>query len=156
MAIYLVRHARAGSRSAWTEPDVLRPLDSKGHLQAQAIAAMLSPTNPPVILSSPATRCVQTLEPLAEACGLSVVTDIRIQEYAPFEPALALLEDIADGAVLCSHGDVIPEVVDALIRRGMELSGPAALRKASLFVLHRENGRFVRAEYVDPPTVSGE
>jgi hypothetical protein len=30
---------------------------------------------------------------------------------------------------------------------------PRALKKASLFVLHRENGVFVRAEYWDAPTV---
>jgi hypothetical protein len=55
---------------------------------------------------------------------------------------------------LCSHGDVIPDVVNGLFRRGMDMTDvPRALKKASLFVLHRENGVFVRAEYWDAPTV---
>jgi hypothetical protein len=29
---------------------------------------------------------------------------------------------------------------------------PRSLKKASLFVLHRKDGVFVRAEYWDPPT----
>ena len=38
MAIFLVRHAKAGSRSAWTDSDSTRPLDDSGLRQATAIA----------------------------------------------------------------------------------------------------------------------
>lgn len=154
MPIYLVRHAHAGSRSAWIGDDRDRPLSDKGHAQARAIAARLAAGSPPVILSSPHLRCVQTLEPLAESCGLTVVREPRLQEDSPLELSLAALEDAPDGAVLCSHGDVIPDVVNGLIRRGMDMrDAPLALRKASMFVLHRVNGLYTHAEYVEPPVV---
>ena len=53
----------------------------------------------------------------------------------PFETTLALLAEVGDGAVLCSHGDVIPDLIEALVRRGTELRTPPDWRKASIWVL---------------------
>jgi phosphohistidine phosphatase SixA len=69
MPLYVVRHAHAGSRSAWLEDDRLRPLSDKGRLQAKAIAERIVPLGPSVLLTSPYLRCQQTLEPLAR-CAL--------------------------------------------------------------------------------------
>ena len=151
--IYLIRHAKAGSRSAWEGDDRDRPLVDGGWKQANGLAVLLTPTNPSVLLSSPYLRCRQTLEPLAEACGLEVLIERRIEEDSPLERSLAALEDAPDNAVMCSHGDVIPDVLNGLIRRGMfvDAGAPLALRKAATFILHRENGVITRAEYWAPP-----
>ena len=152
MAIYLIRHAKAGSRSAWTEGDSTRPLDETGRRQAATIGGEWTAGKPTAIVSSPRLRCVQTVEPLANRFGMEVQIEPGIEEDTPFERALRVVEDAADGTVFCSHGDVIPEVIDALIRRGMNVNGMSgALRKGAMFVLHRENGRFVTADYVAPP-----
>lgn len=154
MPIYVIRHAHAGSRSAWLEDDKLRPLSEKGWLQAKAIATRIGPLQPSVLRSSPFLRCQQTLEPLGELCGLTVQHDGRIEEDSPLERSLAAIEDAPDNAVLCSHGDVIPDFINGLIRRGMEMnSAPHALRKASVFVLHQANRSFTHAEYWEPPAV---
>lgn len=154
MPLYVIRHAHAGSKSAWLEDDRLRPLSEKGWLQAHAIAARISPLKPSVLWTSPFLRCQQTLEPLGEQCGLAVQHDTRIEENSPLELSLAAIEDAPENAVLCSHGDVIPEFIDGLIRRGLDMnSAPTALRKASVFVLHRNNGVFTQAEYWEPPKV---
>jgi len=152
MPVFLIRHAKAGSRSAWTESDSLRPLSPEGEDQARAIADGWAHGKPTVVFSSPRLRCVQTVRPLADRFGLEVITEPMVEEDTPFEQALRVVEDAPDGAVFASHGDVIPDVVDALIRRGMTITGSAGgLRKGAMFVLHRENGRFVRCEYVAPP-----
>jgi broad specificity phosphatase PhoE len=110
------------------------------------------PSTPSVLWSSPYLRCQQTLQPLGELCGLEVVVDSRLEEESPLEKSLAILDDAPDNAVLCSHGDVIPDAVNGLIRRGMDVADiPRALKKGSVFVLHRENGLFVRAEYWEAP-----
>jgi broad specificity phosphatase PhoE len=97
-------------------------------------------------------RCQQTLQPLGKVCGLEIVIDSRLKEESPLEKSLAVLDDAPDNAVLCSHGDVIPDAVNGLIRRGMDVADiPRALKKASVFVLHRENGVYIRAEYWEPP-----
>jgi 8-oxo-dGTP diphosphatase len=154
MALYLVRHAKAGSRSTWEGDDRDRPLVKDGWAQARGLAALIAPLNPSALLASPYVRCIQTLEPLAEETDLAVHIEPRIEEDSPLERSLAALEDAPDNAVLCSHGDVIPDVLNGLIRRGMfvDAGAPLALRKAATFILHRENGVFVRAEYWAPPT----
>ena len=151
MPLYVVRHAKAGSRSTWTEDDRTRPLVEDGWAQARALAERIAPLQPTALLSSPYLRCIQTLEPLGELCGLTVTIEPRIEEDSPLEKSLAALEDAPEGAVLCSHGDVIPDAINGLLRRGMDIDGPHALKKAATFVLHRENGVFVRAEYWAPP-----
>ena len=152
MPIYLVRHAKAGSRSAWIGDDRDRPLVDNGWEQAQALATRLSVLNPSVLWSSPHLRCQQTLQPLGKVCGLEIVIDSRLKEESPLEKSLAVLDDAPDNAVLCSHGDVIPDAVNGLIRRGMDVDNiPRALKKGSVFVLHRENGVYIRAEYWEAP-----
>jgi hypothetical protein len=47
--------------------------------------------------------------------------------------------------VLCSHGDVIPGVVDALIRRGMRVDGDATVSKGCVWTIEREDGEFLSA-----------
>jgi phosphohistidine phosphatase SixA len=69
---YLVRHAHAGDKRAWTGPDRLRPLSGSGRREAHGLLVQLRPYPVVRILSSPAVRCVQTVEPLAQRRGLPV------------------------------------------------------------------------------------
>ena len=151
MVLYLVRHAKAGSRSGGTGPDDRRPLPTNGRAQAEAIAERLAAVPVARVLSSPYVRCVQTVEPLARTHGLTVETTDALAEGRPFEPVLALLADAAEHTVLCTHGDVLPDVLDALVRRGAQVDGPGDMRKGVTWVLERDGGRVVRAHAVPPP-----
>ncbi len=159
MALFLVRHAKAGKRSKWLEDpandndDRKRPLDDKGILQAAAVAERLTDFAPTLLLSSPFMRCIQTLEPLGATLAITVTSDERLAEDNPFEPILELLESCPDNAVLCSHGDMIPMVTDALERRGMVVTGMRDSRKASVWVLERQKSIFVRGHAWPPPTI---
>ena len=152
MPIYLVRHAKAGERRTWDGDDIDRPLSSAGWRQSAALAGRMARKNPSVLLSSPYVRCVQTLEPLGLAIDMPVTLDKRLCEDEPFEPVLDLLGDVPDRAVLCSHGDIIPATIRALVRRGMDVVSEPEWRKASVWVLRRSTrGRFSRAKAWPPP-----
>lgn len=151
MPLYLVRHAKAGSRSKWDGPDQLRPLSRPGKEQADALALRLGERNVSRLLSSPYVRCVQTLEPLAMKTGLEIEHCDLLAEASAFAPVLDLLAGLPEGAVLCSHGDVIPDTVDALLRRGMVIDGQPDWRKGSTWVLERRDGGIVRAFAESPP-----
>jgi phosphohistidine phosphatase SixA len=153
MSLYLVRHAKAGSRSDWTDDDELRPLSKNGWKQAEGIAKRLSgKRRPSALLSSPYVRCQQTLEPLATASGLTVVVEPRLTEGSPFEPVLELLSEVDDGTVLCSHGDVVPDTIAALQRRGCTLLTGADWRKATVWTIERDaDGTCVSAGVWGPP-----
>jgi 8-oxo-dGTP diphosphatase len=150
--LYLVRHARAGDRAAWKGDDRLRPLSKEGRRQADSLARRLARLTEGELVSSPYERCLQTLQPLSSVLRLPVREDERLGEETGFEGALALLGELPDGSVLCSHGDVIPETIDALHRRGCAIVGEPNWRKGSVWVLTRDDsGQFVEATAWEPP-----
>ena len=129
MSVVLLRHASAGDRSAWDGDDRLRPLDEEGHAQALALADALRGRGISRVVSSPYVRCVESLEPLAEALGLAVELDPRLAEGEGGAGALALLATLGDG-VACTHGDVVEAVIGRTLDKGaaavVELAGGGA------------------------------
>jgi len=150
--IYLVRHAKAGSRQEWRGDDRQRPLSKEGRRQADSLARKLARLTEGQLITSPYLRCEQTLEPLASVARLPILPDERLAEATGFEGALALLSEVPDGSVLCSHGDVIPDTMAALERRGCTIVGDPDWRKASVWVLRRDDdGQVVEAMSWPPP-----
>jgi phosphohistidine phosphatase SixA len=152
MPLHLVRHAKAGSRQEWTGDDTERPLSPKGWDQANGLKKAFDGVPITRVLSSPYVRCVQTVEPMAEAHGLQVQLEPRLAEGEPFEPVLDLLTTLPDHTVLCSHGDIVPDVIDALARRGTKIKGEPDWRKGARWELVREGDRIVTARPVPPPS----
>lgn len=71
--LFLVRHgltAHTGKTLYGRTPGI--PLDDRGLAQARHLAERLAPVRPTAIYSSPLERCVQTVEPLAASCRLSI------------------------------------------------------------------------------------
>lgn len=116
MSVVLLRHASAGDRAEWTGDDRLRPLDPRGRRQAAKLVAPLLELGVTRVVSSPYVRCVQTVEPLAEALGVEVELDDRLAEGAG-RSALELLES-ADGVVACTHGDIVEEILGHGLKKG--------------------------------------
>jgi 8-oxo-dGTP diphosphatase len=148
---YLVRHAKAGSRSDWDAADDLRPLTKAGRRQAEVIVDLLAPFEVHHIVSSPYVRCRQTVEPLAERLRLPVELSDSLGEGAPLDDALRLLDKYVDGsAVLCSHGDVIPAVLEHVLERGIDLGSDPRCEKGSAWALDFEGGEIRAARYLAP------
>jgi 8-oxo-dGTP diphosphatase len=151
--LFLVRHAKAGDRLNNSKQDFVRALTRNGWHQAEALVDSLiaAGANGP-LLASPFTRCLQTLEPLAARLGVGVTADDRLREGRPFRPVVELLAELPDGAVLSSHGDVIPDVMTALERRGCTIVGEPQWKKASVWLLHRnDDGEITTASAWPPP-----
>lgn len=150
MPLFLVRHAHAGSRHKWDGPDELRPLSRRGRDRAEEIAALLGDEPIERVLSSPLVRCVESVEPLAAKRGLEVEAVDALREGARLAESIGLVEDLAAAgttAVLCSHGDVIPDVLTGLARRGARLDPDGALPKGSIWVLEVRDGAVSEARY---------
>ncbi|MCE2764293.1 MAG: histidine phosphatase family protein [Ilumatobacteraceae bacterium] len=154
--VYLVRHAKAGDRSSWNGNDRVRPLTGKGRRQAVKVCDRLFPLvsihSAALLISSPYTRCLQTLEPLAARLHSTVSGDDRLAEGYDRDGALGLIASVPNGSVLCSHGDVIPDVMAALQRRTTEIIGAPDWRKGSVWVLARHGDEVVEASCWAPPT----
>ena len=154
MPLHLIRHAAAGSRADWEGDDRERPLSKRGTRQALAIGEALADAGIDLLLTSSYLRCHQTLEPLAEHLGLAIEVCEELTEGGYGPPALdALLEAAAGGYTVaaCSHGDVIPALVYAAVRRGAELVGSGSPGKGARYVCTLVDGQISRIEHVPAP-----
>jgi 8-oxo-dGTP diphosphatase len=149
--LFLVRHAKAGSRRAWAGDDELRPLSKRGRTQARALAKRLVGENVGRIVSSPYVRCVETVTPLGEKIGVEVERSDALAEGATLADSLRLVEKCADAhAVLCTHGDVLGNLLMHYSHPGVDL-GDDRIEKASVWVLDVVDGEVRSARYVPPP-----
>ncbi len=151
MAVYLIRHAHAGSRGPGHH-DIYRPLSEKGARRATALVELLADVPFASILSSPATRCVQTVEPLAAARGMEIVESEDLWEDADVTDVLELIERAAaEGSVdsnvaVSSHGNLIPIIVEVLAARGVPIKGRGC-EKGSVWLLEHDGASFTSARY---------
>jgi phosphohistidine phosphatase SixA len=135
--ILLVRHGRAGKRGQNTK-DRLRPLDGKGRRQAAALPDMLAAHPVSRVLTSPYTRCVETIEPLAARLGIEIEQRDELAEGTPPATVRDLLGSLdGETAAVCTHGDIIAE----LLGPGREA------KKGSVWVL--EGAGLSPVEYLD-------
>jgi len=140
--LFIVRHSSAGDRAAWVGDDDERPLDDLGRRQAAWLVEVLSVRRVGRILSSPAVRCVQTVEPLAAARAVELEVEPALAEGAS-AAALSLVRDLGEphsDVVLCSHGDVIGSLV----------GDGRPCRKGSVWVLERTPDGWQPSEYLKP------
>jgi len=158
MTLLLVRHAEANPRSGFDGPDVLRPLSAKGRRQATGLVHVLGDQFVVGrLVSSPSLRCIETLSPLAATLGLTLEVSESLAEGVDPEPAVqrarsgATLPSSSGAVVLCSHGDMIPAILEALaVDDGIDLGPQTRCQKGSTWVLEGKRGRFSSATYVPP------
>ena len=150
--VYLVRHAHAGSRSSWNGSDTSRPLSPKGRHQAAGVLELVQGIAIDRIASSPATRCIETVQPIAKAVGLTVEPDVRLGEGATAAGCIDMMRASGDrSVVLCSHGDLIPKVIRRLRADGLAGTDPNLSQKGSVWVIKVVDGEFASGSY-HPPT----
>jgi 8-oxo-dGTP diphosphatase len=161
--VLVLRHAKARSRRAWGADDAERPLAPEGQAQAARLVGLLEAWAPERVVSSPAARCRQTLQPLLEHRGPGLVEELvdeLSEEGYDAAPAVAprLLEDLVHegrAALLCSHRPVLPALVvrarSLAEGTGVDLSLDAnPLKPAELLVVHVAKGQVLGAERQRP------
>jgi 8-oxo-dGTP diphosphatase len=103
------------------------------------------------ILTSPALRCHQTVQPLARDRRLRVEPEPALGVGADPARVLALLEDPrSQDAVVCTHGEVIGQVLTRLVADGLAVDQVLTWPKGSTWLLYGANGRLTHARYLPP------
>ncbi|TAL46241.1 MAG: NUDIX domain-containing protein [Salinibacterium sp.] len=119
-AIIAVRHGKAVPPGDWDGPDSTRPLMHRGLDQAESIAAGIAAFSPKKILSSTASRCLATVQPLSELIQVPIKAKEGISQDAFERGTDTIAKTVANrlakqvNVVLCSHGPVLPQIIDAL------------------------------------------
>jgi phosphohistidine phosphatase SixA len=164
--LYLVRHAKAESREGWEAADSERPLTRRGHEQARVIAGHLVDLvgrRPARVLSSPATRCRDTVVPLAAASGLDVVEARWLSEGSEPEHAFDQLRKltahldppsgVGGPVVACTHGDVIWGILERLARLSVDLGPNPDAPKGGVWIIKNAAGDAVDVTLYRPDVV---
>lgn len=131
-AIVVARHGKATPPESWDGPDSLRPLQSMGMQQAKDIAGGLAAFGPTAIISSPAVRCMQTVAPLSYKLGMEIKESGKISQDKWTSDGSRVTDFVssrlrkAEPVVICSHGPVIPQIVEELLEQtGTEVTDDA-------------------------------
>lgn len=149
----VVRHAHAGERSAWIGDDRVRPLSPTGRTEAEALVDRIVAEKPTKILSSMATRCLETVEPLARKLDRQVETEPRLFEGTGLDDVAQLVSELdpTTVTVLCTHGDIVPRLLEVVRRAGVDIDEPLQWPKASVWILRRNAAGWDTVDYVAPP-----
>ena len=136
-AIIALRHGKAVPPQSWDGPDATRPLLQRGVDQAMSVAPGIAAYRPMKLISSTAERCLRTIAPTARVTGLEVREKPQISQDAYQDGGTAVTKIVAKRlrkevtTVLCSHGPVLPQIIDAIARAtGTPDSGQ--LRRAAM------------------------
>lgn len=149
--LIVVRHAESVPRSKWKQPDVLRPLDAEGRRRAVQLAPLLDAFGPDRVITSPATRCLETIEPFVAVRGVPVRTKRGLSEEGherkPGKAGAITRSALERGApvILDTHRPVLPDVLCVLAehsaqggkqRRKLEKLAGKGLEKGEAVVAH--------------------
>ena len=122
----LLRHADAVAKRAWDGRDLDRPLSELGLRQAQELVGSLSEMPLRRLLTSPALRCAQTLEPLAHHLDLAIESTSLLARDSEAPLVAQLAEDPrSEDALLCTHGETLAAVFRHWQRQGHIVSDTA-------------------------------
>jgi 8-oxo-(d)GTP phosphatase len=157
--LILLRHASAGSKSAWAGSEMSRPLDSRGTDDAGVLASLLRCFGVCRVISAPAERCVATVRPYAAASGgvIEIESAFDVVDGAgkpDDEAAVTAMERLAADSrpvIVCAHRENLPVLLDAasaFLGAGGATGKP--LRKGEFLVLHRADGKLIVAERHHP------
>ena len=145
--VYLVRHADAGDKAAWPGVDLRRPLSPQGEREAAGLVLRLDDLPIDRILSSPALRCEQTVRSLAARRRLPIEHSSLLQIGADAAELVACI-DVADRTVLCTHGEVMADLLSTLVADGAVVTEPLVWPKGATWILHRTAGGPYRMRFL--------
>lgn len=156
----LLRHASAGSKGSGAGDDLLRPLDTHGAAEAQALAGLLACYAPGHVISSTAERCLATVHPYAERAGVAVEAEpaftvgpagLGDRAWAARQRMTELIKQ-PSSMVICGHRENLPVLLGQALADlhddGATVGGwsPA---KGAFCVLHVAGGRLAALERHD-------
>ncbi|MFC7401134.1 NUDIX domain-containing protein [Citricoccus sp. GCM10030269] len=116
----VLRHAKAKPRSSWSRAEGARPLAATGKRQALSVRRLLSAWNPVKVITSPWTRCVQTVTPYIKDTKRGFKTNSAFTEKSAKNKPKKARKEAANllakqrSTLLCTHRPVLPAILEVL------------------------------------------
>ena len=130
-------------------PDADNGLSEKGRGQVEDLLKAFKKGQLPLsqnFWTSPKKRCVQTLQPLSDMANSPLIIENLLDEQKSgetqkafqnrIEELLEKAEKLGETVYLCSHGDLIPEAIELMSGRSVDVS------KGQALILKQEKGQW--------------
>lgn len=151
-ALILLRHAKATPRTDWTGAEAKRPLLPEGKQQAKRLVSLLGAYSPKRLITSPWTRCDQTIAPFAKTFKRTVIYRSQLTELSTVlsprrtKNAVEALFDSSKSALICSHRPALPTITQTLASRAVsevkeQILAATTLEPAEFVVLRLSMGK---------------
>lgn len=115
--LVVLRHAKALDRGDWDGADAGRPLAPRGELRAKELVDLLDAYGVRRVVSSPAVRCLSTVEPYAADAEHEPILMPELSEDTSRKAVLGAVQTLLERkrpTVLCTHRPTLPWVWQAL------------------------------------------
>ena len=116
-ALIILRHAKATLRSEWKGEEAKRPLLPEGKKQAKALVPLIAAYGPRRLITSPWTRCHETVAPYADARKQKLIERHQLTELGN-QKRPARTQDVVNdllgtskSGLLCSHRPALPSIL---------------------------------------------
>lgn len=143
--LVVLRHGKAVSREDFSGADLERPLTRSGTSRAERLVPVLAAYGVRRVVSSPAVRCTQTVEPYADSIGTFLEIDDRISEQTSASDVQRSVQSLLDRkkpAVLCGHRPTLPWILDSVGCHVVDLAPGEAV------VVHHRKGEVFATESI--------
>lgn len=143
--LIVLRHGKAATLSDPEGDDLERPLTTVGADQASDLVPVLAAYGVRRVVSSPAVRCAQTVEPYANSISTFLEIDDRLAEDTSanqVQRSVAAMLDRKKPVVLCTHRPTLPWVFDAVGSEVQDLAPGEAV------VVHHRKGTVLAVEMI--------
>jgi 8-oxo-dGTP diphosphatase len=140
--VLLLRHASAGLRLSSPYIDRFRELDDDGRVDARQLVWTLAGRALERVVTSPLSRCVQSVVPIAESRRLVVERRDELLPDAAFDDIMALLVELPDASLVCTHRELFLQL----------FAGEITCEKGGVWVVELVGTLLSPVEYVAPPS----
>ncbi len=115
--VFIIRHAKALERSAWSGDDCDRPLTKEGEREFKKVAKTVRKIFPSdvTIISSPCERALKTAKILSKLLKRKVTVDPLLSPDASAKDYLEVLKKVKGNVILVGHEDDISSFLSAAV-----------------------------------------
>lgn len=116
--LVILRHTTATPRTEWSGEEAKRPLLPEGKLQAKRLVSLLDAYGPKRLVTSPWTRCQETVAPYSKAKNRTLIERSQLTELANQKgprKTKNVIEDTFEqtkNALICSHRPALPTIIE--------------------------------------------
>ncbi|MFT4796144.1 MAG: 8-oxo-dGTP pyrophosphatase MutT (NUDIX family)/phosphohistidine phosphatase SixA [Aquiluna sp.] len=136
--LVILRHTSATPRASWAGEEAKRPLLPEGRQQAKRLVSLLDAYGPKRLVTSPWTRCQQTVAPYSKKTKRTLIERSQLTELANERGPRKTKNVIEDtfgqtkNALICSHRPALPTILETFSKYASKEITPALTAEKTL------------------------